>query len=58
MNHCIRCGAPVSRGRGLDYADVDAVRCLVCQVKDALRDFRYKSRAAQLRELGKQKEKE
>ena len=58
MNHCIKCGQPVVRGRGYNYADPNTVRCLVCQVKDALRDFRYQSRAAQLRALGKQKEEQ
>ena len=56
MNHCTECGAQVSRGSTVNRADV--VRCLVCQVKDALRTFKYQSRAAQLRALGKQKEDE
>jgi hypothetical protein len=56
MNHCINCGRQVSRGSTAPHPT--AVRCLVCQVKDALRTFRYQSRAAQLRALGKQKEAE
>ena len=56
MNHCEKCGARVNRGSMARSKNV--TRCLVCQVKDALRDFRYTSRAAQLRALGKQKEQQ
>ena len=56
MNHCEKCGRVVSRGSMARSKNV--TRCLVCQVKDAMRTFRYQSRAAQLRALGKQKEQQ
>ena len=56
MNHCEKCGAPVSRGSMARSKNV--TQCLICQVKSAMRTFRYQSRAAQLRALGKQKEQQ
>jgi len=54
MNHCEKCGARVNRG-SMARSKHDT-QCLICQVKSAMRTFRYQSRAAQLRALGKQKE--
>jgi len=56
MSLCKKCGQPVARGS--TSPDSDAERCLICQVKSAMRTFRYQSRAAQLRALGKQKEQQ
>ena len=57
MNHCVECGARVERGH-TRHPDTKMVRCLVCIVKRDMQTFQYKSRASQLRALGKQAEQQ
>ena len=60
MNHCIDCGKRVSRGRSpIRSGGISGhTRCLVCQMEHTMRHWKYQSRQAQLRALGKQMEKQ
>ncbi len=55
VNHCVDCGAVVSRGRWHTTGE-NTVRCLICQVKADLRGWRFESAVMKLRKKAQEKE--
>ncbi len=52
MNHCVDCGARVSRGGGNRYGNV--IRCLVCETRRLFDGWRYETTTMKLRRLARQ----
>ena len=53
MNHCITCGARVSRGRGYTTGQRTA-RCLICQVRESMAGWRFETGVMKLRKQAKE----